>query len=187
MENINIIVGNNLQELRKKMQLTLQEVSELTGVSKSMLGEIERGTASPTITVLWKIAGGLKIPFTVLVNEKKPSITLVRSGDMEALLGEDDFRISTIFKYDPDKKFEIFLLQLEPGSYHSSQGHNKGLEEYILLFEGELVVKVGEETLELKAGDSLHFVGQEPHAYINRHDFTTAKAYSMIVYENEVS
>ncbi len=55
--------GKNLNNVRKKRQLSLDKVAELTSVSKAMLGQIERGESTPTVNVLWKIATGLKVSF----------------------------------------------------------------------------------------------------------------------------
>lgn len=59
METLNSIIGNKLKEIRNKRNLSLYDVSELTGVSKAMLGQIERGQSNPTISTLWKIATGI--------------------------------------------------------------------------------------------------------------------------------
>lgn len=56
------IVGNRLKEIRQQRQLTLQETSELTGVSAASLNNIERHTTSPSIDTLWKISSGLAVP-----------------------------------------------------------------------------------------------------------------------------
>ena len=63
-EQISLKIGERLKEIRNTRQLTLDDVAELTGVSKPMLGQIERGQSLPTINVLWKISTGLKIPLS---------------------------------------------------------------------------------------------------------------------------
>ena len=67
MENINSVVADNLKRLRDERKLSLEATAKLSGVSKSMLGQIERGEANPTVSTVWKIAGGLKISFTDLM------------------------------------------------------------------------------------------------------------------------
>ena len=53
--------------IREKEKLSLEKVAQLTGVSKTMIGQIERGESSPTLTTIWKIANGLKVSFTSLL------------------------------------------------------------------------------------------------------------------------
>ncbi|MDA6151190.1 helix-turn-helix transcriptional regulator, partial [Escherichia coli] len=58
MEEIHLILAKNLKAFRENKKLSLEKVAELTGVSKTMIGQIERGESSPTITTIWKIANG---------------------------------------------------------------------------------------------------------------------------------
>ena len=62
MDNLNI--GQRLKAARQNRNMTLDGLAEITGVSKPMLGQIERGRSSPTVNTLWKIATGMKIPFS---------------------------------------------------------------------------------------------------------------------------
>ncbi|TEB40949.1 XRE family transcriptional regulator, partial [Flavobacterium circumlabens] len=62
MKDIHTIVAHNLSQYRTSQQLSLSTVSKLTGVSKTMLNQIENGQSNPTITTLWKIANGLHLP-----------------------------------------------------------------------------------------------------------------------------
>lgn len=71
MEKINTIISNNIKMIRKKRKMSLDNLSEITGVSKSMLGQIERGESNPTIAVLWKIATEMfRLPFWWRIDEK---------------------------------------------------------------------------------------------------------------------
>lgn len=69
--NLNAIIAANLKRLRMERNLSLGQLAELSGVSKVMLGQIEKGDSNPTINMLWKIANGLKVPYTVLLDEQE--------------------------------------------------------------------------------------------------------------------
>ena len=71
MEQVSLKIGERLKEIRNTRQLTLDDVAELTGVSKPMLGQIERGQSSPTINILWKISTGLKIPLSFFCKQEE--------------------------------------------------------------------------------------------------------------------
>ncbi|MGE7761476.1 helix-turn-helix domain-containing protein [Peribacillus sp. NPDC097895] len=62
-KNLSIQIGQRLRFYRQRRKLSLDDLAELTGVSKPMLGQIERGSSNPTVAILWKIAAGLQIPF----------------------------------------------------------------------------------------------------------------------------
>ncbi len=63
-------IGNVLRRVRFERGLTLGDTSDLTGVSKAMLGQIERGESNPTVSILWKISSGLKISFSELLSSE---------------------------------------------------------------------------------------------------------------------
>ena len=72
MEQSIEVIAANLREIRDSRHLSLDQLSDLTGVSKSMLRQIETGRSSPTIATIWKIANGLRVSFTALL--RKPTI-----------------------------------------------------------------------------------------------------------------
>ena len=79
MEEINALFSANLKRLRETRRMSLDEVSRLSGVSKSMLGQIERGEVNPTISTVWKIASGLKVPYSQLLSRPQSSFpTLIK-------------------------------------------------------------------------------------------------------------
>ena len=72
MEQLIDAISNNLRNIRKNRNLSLDQLAELTGVSKSMLRQIETGKSSPTIATVWKITNGLRVSFTTLL--RKPAV-----------------------------------------------------------------------------------------------------------------
>ncbi len=130
MHNIGQIVANNVKRLRKERQLTLNELSDSSGVSTSMLGGIERGDTNPTITILDKIAYGFKIPLSKLIEEDKESIYYVASKDKAVYKSEDLYKAMTVFEYNKDYGFRILEIHMDQESERLSQGHNKGVVEF---------------------------------------------------------
>lgn len=181
MEDIKSIVGRNLKEIRKNKQLTLENLSKITDVSTSMLGEIERGVTNPTITVLWKIADGLKIAFTDLIKEDKPPVSVVYEKDAKVSIDGEGFKILSMFNFDPTKKFEIYYKTLKPGASYDSKGHNAGIEEYILICEGTMNLKIDDKNYILSKGDAINFNGNSYHCYKNKGD-SLLSAYMILYY-----
>ena len=89
MEEINLIIAKNLKAFRESKKLSLEKVAEITGVSKTMIGQIERGESSPTITTIWKIANGLKISFTSLINNPQPDTKVILKSDVQTLFEDN--------------------------------------------------------------------------------------------------
>ncbi|MDI5788617.1 cupin domain-containing protein [Bacillus licheniformis] len=80
------------------------------------------------------------------------------------MAGEENtrhFRISV----RPEKKFEIFYIELAPGCVHESEPHHGGIEEYVLVSKGALAVTAGDYTCDLNEGDAMHFTANTVHTY----------------------
>ena len=79
------MVSENARRLREEKRLTLDEAARLTGVSRSMLAQIEKGDVNPTISMVWKIANGYKVSFTSLVEPARERPVLLRGDDAPIL------------------------------------------------------------------------------------------------------
>lgn len=162
-------IGRNLQTIRKSRSLSLDQVAELTGVSKAMIGQIERGDSNPTITILWKIVNGLHLSFTSLIEDEMAKVRIIRQKDLVPFEAENGlYRSYPVIPFDQQKQFEVYALEIEPGCVHYSEPHNAGVEEYIFVNRGELILTIQEEICRLGPGDSLHFTADIPHTYENR-------------------
>lgn len=168
MENLNILIGNNLSRMRKERDFSLDQVSQLTGVSKSMLSQIEKGKKTPTVTTLWKIASGLNVSLSLLMDDKKPSVHFVSCNNLNPLI-EDDGKYKTFpfLPFNEDTKFEVFKMDLEPGCVHNSNPHTKGVKEYVFVSNGCLQIEVTDITYRACSGEALVFSGDVCHTYKN--------------------
>ena len=73
MDRLNELIAENLKDIRKGKGLSLEQVSSLTTISKSMLSQLERGEVNPTISTVYKLALGLKVPVTAFTADKLAS------------------------------------------------------------------------------------------------------------------
>lgn len=102
MYNIQNIVAKNILNYRKKHQLSLDKLATMTGVSKNMLSQIEKGASNPTITTLWKIANGLHLSLSQLTAVNDESIDFIDESDIIPII-EDQVAIYPYFPYDDQK------------------------------------------------------------------------------------
>ena len=184
MEQLNAIIANNLKTIRDAKKLSLDKVATMTGVSKSMLGQIERGESNPTITTVWKIANGLKVPFTTLVEAPKVDYKIV-SKDQVNPVKEDNGKVCTypLFPYREDQPYEIYMSTMEKGAYMEAASHGEGSYEVITVFKGEVTMTVNGEDLVVKAGAGLGFWADKVHIYHNTHDDVTE--FNIVISYNE--
>ncbi|RJS61796.1 XRE family transcriptional regulator [Bacillus sp. PK3_68] len=181
MEEVHLILAKNLKAIREKEKLSLEKVSQLSGVSKTMIGQIERGESSPTLTTIWKIANGLKVSFTSLINNPQPDTKVVLRSDIQ-VLDEDNgrYRVYPSFPFQEDRRFEVYSVEIEKEGRLNSQAHKEGTEEFITVFDGEVTICVSEKSYKLKSGDSIRFRADKPHTYYNSGEALTRL--SMTIY-----
>ena len=87
MTQIDKNIAFNLKRIRKSKNMSLDMLAERTGVSKSMLGQIERGESNPTVSTIGKIVEGLKVPFEQLIYNRK-EIMVVPSPEEAPVQGK---------------------------------------------------------------------------------------------------
>lgn len=159
-------VAKNIKAAREAKHLTLDMAAAATGVSRSMLIQIEKGDVNPTISVLWKIANGYKVSFTALM-ESAPRQATVMRGAEAAVMEEDGgrYRIQALFPFDERHSFEAYRVTIVPGGGLTAEPHMSGTEETLTVFEGAVEITAGKESFLLQAGDSLRFMADVPHSY----------------------
>lgn len=168
MNTMNQIVAYNIRSLREKNKLSLEELSKLSGVSKSMLAQIERGEGNPTLSTLWKISNGMKVPFDALTVRPKPPYEIIKTCEIQPLL-EDEGKVKnySIFPDDENRRFAVYYLELEPGSYWQSEPHLRGTTEFITVFSGTLEIEAADKRFVVTKEESIRFGGDTVHSYRN--------------------
>lgn len=166
--DINLTVAENVKRIREQKKMTLDAAAAATGVSRSMLAQIEKGDVNPTISVLWKIANGFKVSFTSLVDQAREQPVVVRGGDIHPVVESDGRYVNyPTFLFDERKSFEIYRIHILKGGCLEAAPHLTGSEEYVTVFSGRAEIGVGEERYTLENGDSLRFPADQPHSYHN--------------------
>lgn len=177
-----ITVGKVLKSIRQNRGLTLDETAALTGVSKPMLGQIERGQSSPTITTLWKIATGLKLPLSTLLREQKGAFSAVSPLKNEMISEENGaMRAYTLFPFDPLRNFEAFYIEFDAECAHCSDGHCDNVEETVFVISGRLDVTANGQTVTLSENEAVRFSAGSAHIYANPYD-VPCRVYNIIFY-----
>jgi transcriptional regulator with XRE-family HTH domain len=159
-------VAANLKHLREERTLSLDQLSELTGVSKSMLRQIETGKSSPTIATLWKIANGLRTSFTSLL--KKPEVEAsVKSFFREKPLTAESehYRVFPLIPFDPGQPHETFYIEIDPGTVFDGEPHRGMVYEHVFVFTGVLEMEVNGKLFVIHEKEFLRFQADCIHRY----------------------
>ena len=162
-------VALNIQRIRKGQKLSIDRTAELSGVSKSMLGQIERGCVNPTITVLSKIAHGLHVPIEQLIaHHEDDPILFYRGVDSQGtrLDGGKVIR-HELFPYGEENKSESCQMDIFLTGVYQARDLIPDSRVYLTVLSGIVEVAVGEEVFRMENRDSLTFPGYLPHRYAN--------------------
>lgn len=175
--NIAQHLSTTLKTLRQQREWSLSKLAEATGVSKAMLGQIERNESSPTIATLWKIATGLNVPFSRFITPSEGEETAY-DPQQQAMV------VTTLFPWDPVLHYDHFSITLAPGAMSESTPHETGVVEHVVAIHGTLEMCIDGQWHAVKEGEGLKFAGDKPHAYRNRSE-QTVQFHSLVHYPQE--
>ncbi|MBO4148732.1 XRE family transcriptional regulator [Enterobacter ludwigii] len=167
-------LATTLKTLRQDRGWSLSKLAEDTGVSKAMLGQIERNESSPTVSTLWKIATGLNVPFSTFITPEADK-QAVFDPQQQAMV------VKPLFPWDETLKFDHFSITLAPGALSESTPHETGVIEHVVVISGELEMQLEGEWQTIPADSGIRFAGDKPHAYRNSSD-RTVHFHSLIHY-----
>ena len=163
-------VGEQIQRLRAERRMTLDDLSRAAGVSKSMLSEIERDKANPTIAVAWRLTNALGVSLDSLFAPQKTPEAIAVAGPHEipTLSGHDaKYQLRVWGPIELAGKFEWYELTLQAGGALVSNAHEPGTREHLTVLQGSIEIEAAGATKRLKAADTARYVADEPHAIRN--------------------
>lgn len=168
MDPMSQIVAHNIRRLREERKLSMDELSRLSGVSKSMLSQIERGEGNPTLSTLWKLSNGMGVPFDALTVRPKAPFEIMKTSEIQPIL-EDAGKVRNypVFPDDENRRFAVYYLELEPDSFWQSEPHLRGTTEFVSVFDGEIEINAADKLFLVSKGESVRFKGDRLHSYRN--------------------
>ncbi|HEY7088705.1 MAG TPA: XRE family transcriptional regulator [Tepidisphaeraceae bacterium] len=161
---------DRVRQLRKKSGWTLEQLSAACGVSRSMLSQIERNQANPTLGVAYRIAQafGMSVGNLVDLPDATARIDVIRADDRTYHYSTDHHcRIRTLSPLHLEKDVEFYELLLHQGGSLRSSPHFSGTREFITVERGAVRVTSGKERCDLHTGDSAHYPADVPHSIQN--------------------
>lgn len=161
-------IGANLRRLRRDRQLSLAGMAEQTGISSSMLGQIERGESSPTLSTLQKLSEGLKISYDELLGSKISEPQLIDAADLPVYRERaGKYRLKMLIPYDRKRRFEQVYAEIFPGQV-CGRVHEEEYTEYVSVQQGELLLRIESEEYRMKPGQCMRIPRGTEHVYCNR-------------------
>lgn len=170
MQEINQYLAATLRQLRSDRGWSLDRAATECGVSKAMLGQIERGESSPTVATLWKIASGFGASLSSFLEPpaaEQSGVSLRSADALRQRPAADAMLIAPLFPFDPRYGFELFELTLLPGYERLSEPHSDGVVEHVIVVRGVMELLVRGVWQQLKEGEAVRFAADQPHGYRN--------------------
>jgi transcriptional regulator with XRE-family HTH domain len=169
VEEFAAALGARLRSVRAGRGLSLDALASASGVSRSMISDVERGTKVPTVLVLARLATALGTTVSHLIGEDAPApVVLLRREAQSAIVDRAGWERRILSPALPGLEFEFIRTTVPAGvEIGSFPAHAAGAREWVAVERGTLTVTLDGVAYELMAGDSLYYAGDVPHAYAN--------------------
>jgi transcriptional regulator with XRE-family HTH domain len=180
-ERVAAEIASRVRVERAKRRWTLDELAARSTVSRRLLVQIEHGEANPSLATLLKLAAGLGVTLTELLSEEpEPRPVGVVSGQEAMTLWSTPAGSSArlLVSHGP---LELWSWTLSPGDRRTSEPHRPGSLELLTVQTGSVALDVGEDHVEVPAGESAWFDATRHHAYSN--PGATAATFTLVVLE----
>ena len=179
-------LGKTIQRLRKAYNMSLGELSEQSGVAKSIISQIERNETNPTIGTVFRLSKALEttIDEVLRVDSGVNFVEHQTKSGIPILESQDGLcRLAIAGPLNLVESLQWYDFQAKPGGVLESDPHPPGTIEHLYLLKGELQVTAAEETRSLKTGEAIRFHGDRPHKLVNTGS-VDAHATMMLVIRN---
>ncbi|WP_395696701.1 helix-turn-helix domain-containing protein [Methylocella sp.] len=166
-------LGKTVQRLRKAYNLSLSELSEHSGVAKSIISQIERNETNPTLATIWRLSQALDVSIerVLQANDDEPFLEKTARHDTPLLVSDDGrCRLSIIGWIKTVEWLQWYEFCAEPGGVLESEAHQRGSVESLSLLDGELEVEVAGVVERVRAGETLRYRCDRPHLIRNASD-----------------
>ncbi len=170
IEPLSQYVCERIRQLRKRRSWTLQQLASTSGVSRSMLSQVERGSANPTLSVAFRIAQAFGISLADLVDgaTAEQGMDVIRKTEEQFVFRDDDnCKIRTLSPLNLEKDVEFYEVTLHPQGRLESAAHFQGTREFLTVQSGSIEVQSGEVSVVLKKGDSVQYAADVDHSINN--------------------
>jgi transcriptional regulator with XRE-family HTH domain len=161
-------LAERLRAARKAKGLSLDAVAGISGVSRSMVSQIERGSSSPTVATLWNLTQALGVDFAGLLDAKPaPQVEVTRAAEAPVMTGHGEgVRIRILSPAETVGQHEVYDLAFAAGGKLESAPHSSGCREHLTVIEGRLQVNAGSDSVEIGQGDTARYFADRDHAIL---------------------
>ena len=181
-DEVSLRIGHAVKQRREAAGFSLRTLAARSGISSSMISDIERGAKSPTVVTVVRLAQALGVSAGVLVDGGTglvPRIRVLRRG--EGAGGEHPTRWKSLGPAASGSRIEFVRYQIPPSTVLGpAAAHAAGTVEHMHVAAGTVRLTVGDETAELATGDSCSCRTDAPHGIENPDPSAEALIYLIV-------
>lgn len=170
--------GRKIRQLRGDLEFSLKDLSEKSGVSISMISQIERRNTDPTLTTLYKICKGLDVSISTLLGTDEQTTQVVRKNERKTISFPKSHSKYQLLTPINEGTIEMLMIHLEPGQDDQQLVEHSG-EECGFIMKGEMTIILEDHEVLLQEGDSIRFKSTTPHRFFNHSDETAVSVWAM--------
>jgi transcriptional regulator with XRE-family HTH domain len=168
-------IAASIRRERDRTGLSLTELAKRAGIAKSTLSQLESGVGNPSVETLWALGVALGVPFSRLVDQPRPAVRVIRSGEGPVTYSERASYAATLLaSCPPYARRDIYRIEVQPGEPRLSEPHNPGATEHVVLSTGRALIGPAGEPADLGPGDYIVYPGDAPHIFKALEPDTTA-------------
>jgi transcriptional regulator with XRE-family HTH domain len=166
-ENREPIVGKRVRIIRERQRLSLRALAEQSGLSVNAISLIERGSNSPTVSSLRRLANSLKVPITAFFQDDADQSTVFVKNNQGKRYQGNGIVVESIGTGHLNHQLESFTITVGPGAGNMDDPITHQGDEFVRCLDGEVEYCVGNQLFRLELGDSLLFDATQPHCFRN--------------------
>lgn len=181
-------VGERLHSLRKARKLSLDELSKAAGVSKSMLSQIERNAANPSVAVLWRLTNALNVALAEFLTVEtpepaSPAVSVIPSHATPMIKSPDGkCHLRILGPVEMVGRIEWYELRIEPGGVLASEPHQTNTKEHLSVIGGQVAIDVAGTRREVHQGETARYPADVRHSITNEQAET---AIALLIVESQ--
>lgn len=171
MNDINI--GQTIKKFRQRKEISCRQLALMAEITPSMMTQIEKGQANPSINSLKAIAEALNTPLYALFSEENSKESLVvRKNERRKMGYEDDPEIQYELLMPSGSGIEFCKMRLAPHMTSASKMYSHSGEEVSIVVSGTATIYLDEDVYVLQEGDSIRIPSSQRHRWENKTDNT---------------
>lgn len=173
-------LGDKIRSLRHKQKISIEQLSEMSGLSKGLISQIERDITGPSVASLWKISKALNVTMNYFFDEYDDFNQVVLKEERNKLMMRRGSRTYELLSPSLKKQIEMLWIEINPNEKIEAELISHDGEECGVVIRGTLRVISGSNVYDLEEGDSIYLDSTIPHKYLNMGNELSVSVWAMV-------